>query len=88
MIGSRQPKERKRRKLTINHVFNPAEAGLQQRLLVGPGGAFGLELGEEIGLFHLRLLLSSLEKFRLLRQLRGQPVKFLDQLAALRLLGT
>ena len=64
------------------------KAGSQHRLLVGPGGAFGRELSKEAGLLVLRLLLGLLEKLRLLRQLRDQPVTLLGQLAAVCLLGT
>lgn len=85
-ISNCQLKERKRRKLTINHVFNPAKAGSQQRLLIGPSGAFRLELGKKTRLFHLRLLPDLLEKLRLLRQLLDQSVTLLSQLVALCLL--
>ena len=81
-------KNEKRGKLTVNHVFNFAEAGSQQSLLISPGGAFGLELSKETGLLVLRLLLGLLEKLRLLRQLRDQPVTLFGQLALVRLLGT
>ena len=71
MVSSRQLEEEKRGKLTVDHVLNFAEAGGQQSLLVGPGGAFGLELSKETGLFVLRILLCLLEKLRLLHQLHG-----------------
>ena len=87
MVSSQQLEEEKRGKLTINYVFNLAQAGSQHRLLFGPGRAFGHELGKEAGLLVLRLLLGLLEKLRLLRQLRDQPVTLLGQLALVRLLG-
>ena len=77
---------KKKEKLTIDHVLDATKAGSQLRLLVGPGGALGLKLSKEVGLFRLCLLLSRLEKLRLLRQLRDQSVTILGQFAALRLL--
>ena len=63
------------------------EAGGQHRLPVSPGGALALELGQESGLLLLGLVLRLLEQLLLLRQLRGQQVALLSQLAALLLLG-
>ena len=87
MSRGRQLKERKKRKLTIDHVLSVTEAGSQLRLLVGPDGALDFELSKEVGLLRLRLFLSRLETLRLLRQLRDQSVTLLGQLAALLLLG-
>ena len=63
------------------------EAGSQLRLLVGPGGALALELGEERSLFLLCLLLRLLEQLLLLRQLRSQQITLRGKLAALLPLG-
>ena len=71
--------------LTIDQVFNDAEAGSHLRLFVGPGGALDLELGKEVGLLRLCLPLSHIEGPRLLRELSDQPVTLLGQFAALRL---
>ena len=58
------------------------EAGDQRRLRVGPGGALRREFGKEGGLLVLRLFLGLFEQLLMLRQLRGQPVVLLSQLAA------
>ena len=63
--GSKETK-----KLTIDEVLDLMEAGSQLRLLVGPGGALALKLGQEHSLFLLCLLLRLLEQLLLLRQLR------------------
>ena len=55
--------------------------------MVGPGGALDLKLGKKTRLLVLRLLLSLLEKLRLLRQSRDQPVALFGQLATVHLLG-
>ena len=91
MVGlsrGRQLKERKKRELVIDHVLHATEAGNQLSLLVGPDEALDLKLSKEVGLFRLRLLLSRLEKPRLLRQLRDQSVTLLGELTALRILST
>ena len=86
---SQQLKERKKvKKLTIDDVLNLMEAGGQQCLLVGPGGALGRKFGEKGGLLVLRLPLGPLEQLLLLRQLRSQPVALLRQPAALLLPDT
>ena len=61
-------------KLTIDQVFNTAEAGSHLRLLVGPGRALDLELSKEIGFLRLCLPLSRLEGLRLLRELSDQSI--------------
>ena len=66
--------ETKKNKLTIDQVFDAAEAGSHLRLLVSPGGALDLEHCEEVGLLRLRLLLSRLE---MLCELRDQSVMLL-----------
>ena len=75
-------------RLTIDQVFDAAEAGRHLGLLVGPGRALDLKLGEEVGLRRLHLQLGRLEGFRLLGKLGDQAVPLLRQLAALRLLAT
>ena len=74
-------------KLTIDQVFDAAEAGCHLRLLVGPGRALDLKLGKEVGLLRLHLPLSRLEGLRLLGELSDQPVSLLGHLAALHLLA-
>ena len=64
------------------------EAGGQHRLLVSPGGALALELGQESGLLLLGLVLRLLEQLLLLGQLRRQQVALRGKLATLLLLGT
>ena len=64
------------------------KAGSQLRLLVGPGGALALELGQESGLLLLGLVLRLLEQLLLLGQLRRQQVALRGKLATLLLLGT
>ena len=73
-------------RLTIDQVFDAAEAGRHLGLLVGPGRALDLKLGEEVGLCRLHLQLGRLESFRLLGKLSNQAIPLLGQLAALRLL--
>ena len=75
-------------KLTIDQVFDAAEAGRHLGLLVGPGRALELKLGKEAVLRRLRLQLGRLEVFRLFGKLGDQAVPLLRQLAALRLLAT
>ena len=75
-------------KFIIDQVFDAAEAGRHLGFLVGPGGALNLKLGEEVGLFRLRLLLGRLEGLRLFSKLSDQPVPLFGQLATLRLLAT
>ena len=74
-------------KLPADQVLDVAEAVRRLRLLVGPGGALGSELGQEIGLLRLRIPLGRLESLRLLGELGDQPVPLLGQLAALCLLA-
>ena len=64
------------------------EAGGQHRLLVSPGGALALELGQESGLLLLGLVLRLLEQLLLLNQLRCQQVALCGKLVTLLLLGT
>ena len=64
------------------------KAGGQLHLLVGPGGALALELGQESGLLLLGLILRLLEQLLLLGQLRRQQVALRGKLATLLLLGT
>ena len=85
---SRKLKERKEeKKLTIDDVLNLMEAGGQHRLLVSPGGALALELGQESSLLLLSLVLRLLEQLLLLGQLRGQQVALHGEFAALLLFG-
>ena len=79
--------ETKRIKLTVDQVFNAAEAGCHLGFLVGPGRVLDLKLGEVVGLFRLRLLLGRHEGLHLLSKLSDQPVSLFSQLAALRLLA-
>jgi len=64
------------------------EAEGQHRLLVGPGGALALELGQKSSLLLLGLVLRLLEQLLLLGQLRRQQVALRGKLATLLLLGT
>ena len=75
-------------RLTIDQVFNVAEAGRHLGLLVGPGRALDLKLSEEASVHRLHLHLGRLEGFRLLGKLGDQAVPLLRQLDALRLLAT
>ena len=63
------------------------EARSKLCLLVGPGEALALELGQERSLFLLCLLLRLLEQLLLLRQLCGQQITLRGKLAALLPLG-
>ena len=78
----------KERKLTIDDILNLVEAGGQQRLLVGPGGALAFELGQESSLSLCCLVLRLLEQLFLLGQLRRQQVALRGKLVTLLLLGT
>ena len=59
------------------------EARGQHRLLVGPGGALALELGQESGFLLLGLVLRLLEQLLLLGQLRSKQIALRSELAAL-----
>ena len=69
-------------------MFDATEAGRHLGLLVGPGGALDLKLGEELGLLSLHLQLGRLKGLRQFSKLSDQPVPLFGQLVALRLLAT
>ena len=73
----------KERKLTIDDILDLVEAGGQHRLLVGPGGALALELGQKSSLLLLGLVLRLLEQLLLLGQLRSKQIALRSDLAAL-----
>ena len=84
--GSKQ--KAKRMKLTVDQVFNSAEAGCHLGFPVGPGGTLDFKLGKEVHLLRLHLRLGRLEGLRLFSKLSDQPVPLFGQLAALCLLAT